>query len=51
MKIGRPQNIVLVEPVENPIPPEIAPVDPVARSEGGQVDELAKPEEATASSA
>jgi hypothetical protein len=51
MKIGRPQNIVLVEPVENPIPPEIAPVDPVARSGDGQVDELAKPEEATASSA
>ena len=47
MKIGTPQNIVLVEPVENPIPPEIAPADPVARSEGG--GEVAKPEEATAS--
>jgi len=49
MKIGTPEQMVRVEPVQNPIPQEVPPADADARQGGGQ-DERTRPDEAVPSS-
>jgi len=50
MKIGTPEQMVRVEPVQNPIPQEVAPADADARQEGGGQDERKRTDEAVPSS-